>query len=240
MKNKFLNNYEIFKYLISNERYKITFLIMVFMCIYGRLCIPVQIDLGSAIITPLTFPLFHYVLLVVFTYNTMMVCKTFFGEFNELFIRYRTKKEKIKIVIFNVFNLTLFSLLIFLILYFSIIIFTYSPSDYSIVPYNDSSLICSIYYIIKISVILILFQIINALFYFLFEEKLIVVVLLYFIPFYLHPFSNINKFYSFAPWLHQLSFIWSDLNTDILSFTLCIFFLIIILFLLYKICRRKV
>lgn len=160
-------------------------------------------------------------------------------EFDELFIRYGNKNVKIKIVIANITFITLYSLLLFFLLYIAVIYFTASIGNASLNPYSISNVIYSIYTIFKVVLIMVMFQIINTILYFLVKEKLLIITILYFVPFYTMLLDGIGKFYIFVPWLHQVLCFWNSFLEDLLSFGLCIVFLNIIIVILYKIYKRR-
>ena len=97
MKSKLYNKFKIFEYLTSRNSFKIFFLLLILMSIFGRLQVPASMNKFSSIISPFSNTIFHYILQVLFIYNTITTCKTFDEEFDALFIRYQTKKIKSKL-----------------------------------------------------------------------------------------------------------------------------------------------
>lgn len=239
MKNKLYNKLKIFEYLTSRSSYKIFFILLIFMALFGKLQIPTTMSSVSAIICPFNNNFYHYILLALFVYNTITTCKMFNEEFDELFIRYQTKRNKIKIIIENIILITVYSLLIFFLIYISLMLATCASSQYNINPYQIPDIIYTIYTLFKIAIIILLFQVINTLLYFLIKEKLLIIITLYFIPFYMSLLKNIKKFYNFSPWLHQTLYTWNNMLDDVLSFGICFICLNIIIGILYKIYDRR-
>lgn len=241
MKNKVHSSAKIFEYLTSRESYKVFFFLLILLCIFGRLQIAQNLSLDTAIIIPFSIPLYHYALLLIFIYNTITTCKIFDDNFDELFIRYKTKKNKIKIIMKNVILITIYSLLLFILLHIFLICMTYgNSSTLTINPYKIPNIIYTIYILSKIIILVLIFQIINTLLYFLIKEKLMIVTFIYFIPFYLAIFKNIKKPYIIAPWLHQLIYSWNYFIYDLISFLLCILLFVSIIIILYAIYNRRV
>ena len=138
MKNKLYNKFKIFEYLTSRGSFKIFFILLIFMAIFGRFQIPVGINIFSSIISPFSSTIFNYILQVLFVYNTITTCKIFNEEFDALFIRYKTKKNKIKIIIENIILITTYSLILFFLIYISLMLITCVSGQYSINPYQIS------------------------------------------------------------------------------------------------------
>lgn len=239
MKNRLYNKFRIFEYLTSRGSFKVFFVLLIFMTIFGRFQIPVDINIFSSIISPFSSTIFNYILQVLFVYNTITTCKTFNEEFDALFIRYQTKKNKIKVIIENIILITTYSLILFFLIYISLMLITCVSGQYSINPYQIPDIIYMIYILFKNAIIVILFQVINTLLYFLIKEKLLIITTIYFIPFHMGLLNNIKKFYNFLPWLHQTLYIWNNMLEDVLSFGICIICLNIVIYVLYKIYNRR-
>lgn len=237
MKNKIHNDFNFFSYLTSDGSFKITFLLLIALAIFGRLQLPMQLSVSSALCFPFTIYFFHYTFILLLLYNTMMVCRTFDSEFDFIFIRYFSKKKKVHIIIKYVIYMTLFCFLIFSIIYFGLIIFTYTAGNVSINPYLESGLFGLIYLFVKWLIIALLLQVINGLLYMVIKEKIVLVALMYFVPLYLNFFNNFVK-YNFFPWVHQTSLIWSNLRDDLVSFSLCLIVLGVIIKLLLRLVER--
>lgn len=239
MKNKLYNKFKIFEYLTSRGSFKIFFTLLIFMAIFGRFQVPVGINIFASIISPFSSTIFHYILQVLFVYNTITTCKMFNEEFDELFIRYQTKRNKIKVIIENIILITTYSLILFFLIYISLMLATCASGQYNINPYQIPDIIYTIYTLFKIAIIILLFQVINTLLYFLTKEKLLIITTIYFIPFYMGLLNNIKKFYNFFPWLHQTLYTWNNMLEDVISFGICIICLNIIIGILYKIYNRR-
>ena len=111
--------------------------------------------------------------------------------------------------------------------------------QYNVNPHQIPDIIYAIYTLFKITIIILLFQIINTLLYFLIREKLLIITTIYFFPFYTSLLKNVKKLYNFLPWLHQTLYAWNNMIEDILSFGICIIFLSIIIGILYKLYNRR-
>lgn len=240
MKNKLYNKFKIFEYLTSRHSFKMFFTLLIFMSIFGRFQVPVGMNIFSSIITPFSSTIFHYILLMLFVYNTITTCKMFNEEFDELFIRYQTKKNKIKVIIENIILITTYSLILFFLIYISLMLATCASGQYNVNPYFIPDIIYTIYTLFKIAIIILLFQVINTLLYFLIKEKILIITTLYFIPFYMGLLKNVKKIYNFFPWFHQTLYAWNNMLEDVLSFGICIICLNIIIGILYKIYNRRV
>ena len=216
------------------------FTLLIFMSIFGRFQVPVGMNIFSSIITPFSSTIFHYILLMLFVYNTITTCKMFNEEFDELFIRYQTKKNKIKVIIENIILITTYSLILFFLIYISLMLATCASGQYNVNPYFIPDIIYTIYTLFKIAIIILLFQVINTLLYFLIKEKILIITTIYFIPFYMGLLKNLKKIYNFFPWFHQTLYAWNNMLEDVLSFGICIICLNIIIGILYKIYNRRV
>lgn len=237
MKNTIRNDFNLLSYFTSKESFKITFLLLIALSIFGRLELTPGFEFLSALCLPFTMFFFHYTLIFIFLYNTMMVCKTFDDEFDFLFIRYLSKNKKIYITIKYVVITTLFCFLIFSIIYFGLVKFTYSCGDFSIKPYSDINSLWAGYLYVKWMVILFLTQIVNCLLYMMIKEKIIFVAGAYFIPFYLQLFKGLK--YNFFPWIHQIGMIWDNFVVDVLSFGGCVVLYLIFIIILLKLVERR-
>lgn len=237
MKDKGRNDFSFFSYLTSEDSFKITFFLLIAVAIFGRLELPRELTVLSALCFPFTISFFHYTFLLILLYNTMIVCRTFDTKFDFVLIRYLSKKKKIFIIIKNIVYMTLFCFLIFLIIYLGLIIFTYTSGKSLINPYLVNGSFGLVYLLLKWLIIALLLQIINALLYMIIREKIIIITLLYFIPLYLELFSNFVK-YNFFPWIHQTSMIWNYLTDDLISFGLCLILLGFIIIGVEKVVER--
>ena len=236
MKNTVHNDLNFFNYFTSKEAFRITFLILVSLAIFGRLQLPSQLEMISAMCFPFTNVFFHFIFLLVFMYNTIMICKTFDSEFDFIFIRYFSKKRKLYMIIKHVLYMTLFSFTIFLIIYFGLLKFMYTNGNVSINPFSNTTSIGLIYVYFKWIILLFLIQIINSLLYMIIKEKIIIIALVYFVPLYSKMFKNIN--YNFLPWIHQNGMNWNKITTDFISFGGCIFLLVLTTVLLLRVAER--
>lgn len=237
MKDKGRNDFSFFSYLTSEDSFKITFFLLIAVATFGRLELPRELTVLSALCFPFTISFFHYTFLLILLYNTMIVCRTFDTKFDFVLIRYLSKKKKIFIIIKNIVYMTLFCFLIFLIIYLGLIIFTYTSGKSLINPYLVNGSFGLVYLLLKWLIIALLLQIINALLYMIIREKIIIITLLYFIPLYLELFSNFVK-YNFFPWIHQTSMIWNYLTDDLISFGLCLILLGFIIIGVEKVVER--
>lgn len=237
MKDKGRNDFSFLSYLTSEDSFKITFFLLIAVAIFGRLELPRELTVLSALCFPFTISFFHYTFLLILLYNTMIVCRTFDTKFDFVFIRYLSKKKKKFIIIKNIVYMTLFCFLIFLIIYLGLIIFTYTSGKSLINPYLVNGSFGLVYLLLKWLIIALLLQIINALLYMIIREKIIIITLLYFIPLYLELFSNFVK-YNFFPWIHQTSMIWNYLTDDLISFGLCLILLGFIIIGVEKVVER--
>ena len=81
---------------------------------------------------------------------------------------------------------------------------------------------------------MISFQVLNTILYFIIKEKIFLVIFLYFIPMYLKLFYTIKKIYISFPWLHQLVLTWNSFGADVISLIICITFINVLIFGIYK------
>ncbi len=240
MKSKVHEKLKIFEYIISTNQYKLIYILLVCIAIFGRLQIINGFTLSTAILQPFSVPLFHYSIILLFSYSTITICKIFDNEFDQIFIRYKSKKKKLIVIIYNVIAMTLYNLFIYHILHFFLVLFTYSPGNISTIPYGLASVVYLFYFIFKISIMMISFQIFNSILYYFIKEKVFSLIFLYFIPMYLKIFCTFKKIYVSFPWLHQLVFTWDSFGDDIISFMICIIFINILNFGIYKIYFRRI
>lgn len=240
MKSKIHDKLKIFKYLVSTNQYKVIYVLLVCITIFGRLQILDGLTFPTALLQPFCVPLYHYSLILLFSYSTVSICKIFDEEFDQIFIRYKSKKKKFNIIIYNTLAMTIYNLIIYFILYFFLVLFTYSSNSISFIPYNLSYIIYLFYFFFKISIIMISFQVFNTILYFIIKEKIFLLIFLYFIPMYLKMFYAIKKIYNFFPWLHQLAFTWNNFGSDIVSLIICVIFINVLSFTIYKIHFRRI
>lgn len=239
MKNRIHEKLKIFEYIVSTNQYKVIYILLVCIAIFGRLQILNGLTFPTAILQPFGVPLFHYSVILMFSYGTITICKIFDDEFDQVFIRYKSKKKKLNVIIHNVIAMTVYNLAIYFILYFFLVLFTYSSGSISAIPYDLSGIIYIVYFIFKISIIMISFQVLNTILYFIIKEKIFLVIFLYFIPMYLKLFYTIKKIYISFPWLHQLVLTWNSFGADVISLIICITFINVLISVIYKLYFRR-
>lgn len=209
MKNKFLNQIIITNYITTTERFRLLFIIGVFISFYGSAILGGSIDniVDSSFIA-FQFSIYNIILFTIIFFNTLNTCSIFEKNFNFYTIRLKNKKNYCNEMIKNVIAINCYYILLFLILFFTFMILFngFNIEIHNYLNYSINNFIYLIYYLIRYILLSLFVSVISALIYLNYKTIITMlfnfIFLIGFIAFAtnLNPKENINiniwKFFS--------------------------------------------
>ena len=239
MKNKFHNQIIITNYITSTERFKLLFVIGIFIAFYGSVILGIGNDnfIDSAFIA-FQFPIYNIIVFAIIFFNTLNTCSVFEKKFNFYIIRLKNKKNYCNEMIKNVVAINLYYLILFFILFFAfLLLFKVNNIEiHNYMNYSMNNFVYLIYYLIRYILLALLISIVSALIYL--NYKTLITMLFNFIfllgfmvfPAKLIPKENID----INIWSFFSSETFENFTLDIASTLALIIFIQIIIILVYN------
>ena len=243
LKNKLHNQFQIFNYLVSTNKFKLLFLISLILCIYGTIGLTSLDDTYiDTAITSFQFYIFNVFLFLVLFLNTLNTCTTFNKEFSNYIIRLKSKKKYIIEIIKSVLLLNIFLFILIFIIYF-MFLNVLKLNNIKIVPfihYNINNLIYLLFYLFRYFIYALLIMIITTIIYINFKEKITLgISTLFLVGFLDEKFdASLVDTIILKPWSY-FSTVWYknfqiEIKYSIIYFLLLIFLVIILYFVTLK------
>ncbi len=223
---------QMFSYLIKSDKYKIIYLLLVVLALYGHFILGLNIDnIWRSILLSFQFNYFNVLFFVVSFITTVHVIEAFNNQFKDVVLRLKNKKIYIYNLVFMNFVMYLFNIMLFGIIYFPLVIisnFVTTKKDI-ILLYDIDTWIYAIYYLGRYFVVLFFINIISLFIYLNFGT-----IKMYIFQLFILLLLIIEKLFGFNDKLY-LSF-----NRDILiSIFIIILVITVIIFLYFYLLKRR-
>lgn len=223
---------QMFSYLIKSDKYKIIYLLLVVLALYGHFILGLNIDnIWRSILLSFQFNYFNVLFFVVSFITTVHVIEAFNNQFKDVVLRLKNKKIYIYNLVFINFVMYLFNIMLFGIIYFPLVIisnFVTTKKDI-ILLYDIDTWIYAIYYLGRYFVVLFFINIISLLIYLNFGT-----IKMYIFQLFILLLLIIEKLFGFNDKLY-LSF-----SGDILiSIFIIILVITVIIFLYFYLLKRR-
>lgn len=232
------NQLKILNYISSTDKFKIIFVVMIILSLYGSFVLGISSEnFIDSILIPFQFPIFNLFMFALLFFNTLNTCTCFDKEFSFYIIRLRTKSNYIKELTKTTLVLNLFYYLLFFILFFiGLIIFKLGNIEiYDYQNYLVSNLIYVIFYLLRYIIISLLITSIITICYVNFKEKITMVISAIFMAgFLFNPLNaSIKDSFTIIPWNYFVNIQYSSFSTEICFSILFILILEIVLFFIH-------
>ena len=236
LKNKLHNQFQIFNYLVSTNKFKLLFLISLILCIYGTIGLTSLDDTYiDTAITSFQFYIFNVFLFLVLFLNTLNTFTTFNKEFSNYIIR-------AKLSLLPCYSYFIFLFILIFIIYF-MFLNVLKLNNIKIVPfihYNINNLIYLLFYLFRYFIYALLIIIITTIIYINFKEKITLgISTLFLVGFLDEKFdASLVDTIILKPWSY-FSTVWYknfqiEIKYSIIYFLLLIFLVIILYFVTLK------
>lgn len=243
MKNRILRHKFIVDYILKTERFKIIFIFMIFLSIYGSFVLGSNINnYFDSIIISYQFLYFNIFFFLLFFLNTLNVCCTF-KKFDFYIIRLKTKRNYLKELIKLVLLFDVIFIVLFLFLYFSILNLMkmgfFEVHNYY--NYNISNSLYSLFYLFRYIIILILMSLIVTIINFKYNERISRLLILFLlIGFFIYPFLvGGNIIFRFLPWGYFQYGYYVSFFEELKYSVIYVLFLLLSVFCLFKVTINK-
>lgn len=245
MKNKYHNEFTIFKYLVSTDRYKAIFGITLIFALYGSVALGVPTDdFCSSVLVPFQFYIFNIFLFVLFFLNQLNVCSTFQKEFSSYIIRLKTKREYIKTLLRLSALAHLYQILI-LFLLMMVIFWLTTFHQLSIEPYMNysiSNIVYVIFYMVRYTIFSLMIILISTLGFVWLKDKILIVLQAGFLALlFIGSYSDatIHEHISLSIWNYFQGISYSSFSLEVTSSIAMLLVLEIILLVFYSFCIKS-
>ena len=239
MKAKIHNQLKILDYISSTSRFKIIFMMLIVLSLYGSFVLGVSTsNFIDSILVPFQFPIFNLFMFALLFFNTLNTCTCFNEKFSFYILRLENKSKYIKELFKTTIVLNIFFYLLFLIFYFIVLnISKLGNIDIHYYQYYMvNNLVYVAFYLIRYIVISFLVTIIMAICYINFKERITMIVsAIFLVGFMSTPLSaTVRSSFTIIPWNYFLNIEYSSFVTELSFSILFIFLLEIIIYIFYR------
>lgn len=238
VKNKFYNQLQIFKYITSTDKFKIVFMCLVLISLYGSIVLGAgQRDVINSMYITFIMPQFNICLFTILFINTFNVCSTFDKYFDFYIIRLKNKKNYIKEMLKNVIFLNVVCLILFFLIYISILYFLKSGKVeiYTYINYSINTLSYLGFFLVRYICIILIISMLQMLLYINFKSKITMLIGLFFLSgFIIYEQSSFySSSFTLNIWRYFNLIYYSSFGQEVCYSVLFILILEIILFITY-------
>ncbi len=240
MKNKMHNQIKILNYISSKEKFKILFIMIAILSLYGSIVLGVsEKNFIDSILIPFQFPIFNIFFISIVFLNTLNTCSCFNNDFSYYILRLDNKKKYLKEMTITSIVLNLYIILLFFVMYFMVLnIFKLGFFQIHIFQnYNVNNLLYTIFYLIRYIIIILIINMILVLIFLTTKLKIsLFVISSFLIGFLINPISgSIRETFTFNIWNYFINMKYAAFINEFSYSILFIFILEIIFYALYKI-----
>lgn len=247
MKDKWHNQIKILNYITSTDKYKVIFILSIFLALYGAIVLSVSCpNFIDAILIPFQFYMFNIFAFSLLFANTLNISSLFKNKFSFYVIRLENKKNYIKETLKTNIIVYSFHFLIILLLFFMALNLSKFNNNgiHMYNTYTVSNLSYTIFYLLRYYIIGLFITLISSLIYINFNEKATILLNIIFLT----GFIAINQLvisknvFSLSIWTYFVNKQYSSFTTELNYTILFILILEIITIILYRITikNRKV
>ncbi len=248
MKSKYRNELKIINYIMSTERYKITFFLSVILALYGGFVLGTSSNnFWNSILAPLQFHMFNVLLFAIIFFNNMNVCSIFKNDFPFYIMRLKNKREYIKAILkLSVLMFLIHITIIFLFLLMCLLLTTfqniqiYEYQNY-FRNYGISNLVFCIFYCIRYILYGLLVIIISTLIYLNFSQKITIVAegIFLVLMYYFGGIISLRYTFSILVWTYYTHTVYDTFSLEVTSSVFMLLLLEIVTVVLYKISSKN-
>lgn len=244
MKSKIARYRLISNYILSTDKFKIIFLLMVALVLYGGVVLGTNINnFFDSILMSYQFFFFNIFFFALLIFNTLNTCSVF-DKLKFYIIRLKDKKHYLREMVLISLIQNLIFIILFLILYFSVLILLkFGMFDvYSYKSYEISNLIYSLFYLVRYIFISLLISIIISILNFKYNNIVNrIVIILFLIGFFVFSELGINNLFIFKllPYNYLNDAVYDRFLSEVIYSSIYLVTLVLIILVLFKSSRRK-
>ncbi|MBO5138093.1 MAG: hypothetical protein J6B89_00425 [Bacilli bacterium] len=245
MKNRIARYKQISNYILSTDKFKVIFLLMIVLVLYGGFVLGTNVNnFFDTILVNYQFSFFNIFFFSLLLCNTLNTCSVF-DELKFYIIRLKDKKTYLKeMILINIVQNVIF-IGLFLILYFSVLILLkFGMFDvYNYNSYEISNFLYSIFYLVRYILISLFISIIISILNFKYKKGISrVVIVLFLIGFFVFSELGIDNFLIFEllPYGYLGGVSFDRFLSEVIWSGSYVLFLLLLIFLLFRVSRRKV
>ncbi len=233
------NQLKILNYISSTNRFKIIFMMMIILSLYGSFVLGISSNnFIDSILIPLQFPIFNLFMFALLFFNTLNTCTCFDKKFSFYILRLETKSNYIKELSKTTLILNIFYFLLFFIFYF-IVLNIFKLGNINIHSYQNylvNNLTYVIFYLLRYIILSLLITTIVTICYINFKEKIAMIIsAIFMVGFMLTPLSaTVKSNFTIIPWNYFINIEYSSFITEISFSTLFILIIELVIILIYR------